>query len=240
MGKIEKLQEIVDNSKYIVALTGAGISTAAGIADFRGEKGIYTRRAYDPYKTFDLSYFKKDPSFFFKFAREYVEIYRNTKPTKAHYFLSALEKKGNLKVIITQNIDRLHQLAGSKNVIELHGSFDRGYCLKCGRTYDLKWIMENLKKNGELKCICGGIVKPDIVFFGEPVKEMDRAEEYARNADLFLVIGSSLSVQPAGLLPYITSGKVVIINKGDVEFPGGKVYLRIDDNIEKTVESLKW
>ena len=237
---LEKLQELIDNSKYIVALTGAGISTSAGIPDFRGEKGIYSLGLYDPYRTFDINYFKEDPSYFFRFAKEFLKIYEGVKPTKGHMFLAELEKKGKLKVVITQNIDGLHQMAGSKNVIELHGSFRYGRCLSCGKGYDFEWMKKTLLETDGLYCNCGGVVKPDVVFFGEPVMGIDEAQRHSVMADLFLVLGSSLTVQPASILPYLTSGKVVIINKGDCVFPEERAEMILNNDIDSVVERLKW
>ena len=235
-----RLRDLIDKSHCIVALTGAGISTAAGIPDFRGEKGIYSLGLYDPYRTFDIEYFKRDPSYFFQFAREFLKAYGDIKPTKGHMFLAQLERIGKVKVVITQNIDGLHQMAGSSNVIELHGSFRKGRCLSCGKEYDLDWMKKNLIERGGLYCECGGVVKPNVVFFGEPVIGMDEAMAYAHSADLFLVLGSSLTVQPASLLPYLTSGKVVIINKGECLFPVEKAEMVINDDIDSVVERLQW
>lgn len=238
--RIEKLQKLIDESSYIVALTGAGISTSAGIPDFRGEKGIYSLGLYDPYKTFDIGYFKRDPSYFFNFAREFLKLYEDIKPTEGHKFLAALEKKGRLKAVITQNIDGLHQMAGSKNVIELHGSFRTGHCLSCRKEYGFEWMRKILLEIGQIRCECGGIVKPDVVFFGEPVMGIDEAQRHSARADLFLVMGSSLTVQPASILPYLTSGKVVIINKGEVFFPEERAEIIINHEIDNVVRRLKW
>lgn len=230
---IEKFRDAIKSSNYIVALTGAGISTAAGIPDFRGKSGIYVTGQYDPYKTFDYDYFVKDPSYFFKFAKEFAGIYDKIKPTVGHKYLAELEEKGKLKALITQNIDGLHQLAGSKNVIEVHGGFTSGHCLSCDKEYGFQWIIKEIQEKGELKCSCGKWVKPDIVFFGEAVMGMNIANYHASQADLFIVIGSSLTVQPAAFLPYLTNGKVVIVNMGDVAFPEERTFLRFDEDINE-------
>ncbi len=235
---IEKLQKAIEDSNYIVALTGAGISTGAGIPDFRGKGGIYSTGLYDPYKTFDYDYFKKDPSHFFKFAKDFIGLYDKIVPTQGHKFLAELEQKGKLKTVITQNIDGLHQMAGSKHVIEVHGGFTTSHCIKCRKFYDFNWLKEELAHKEELRCSCDGLIKPDIVFFGEPVEGMHTAMREAAEADLFLVMGSSLTVQPASLLPQITEGKVVIINMGEVMFPERKTFLRFDSDIDSVVKEL--
>ena len=237
--KIGLLQRAINGAKYIVALTGAGISTSAGIPDFRGKKGIYSMGLYDPYKTFSYDYFIKDPSYFFKFAKDFLNLYKEIVPTKGHKFLAKLEKAGKLKAVITQNIDGLHQMAGSKKVIEVHGSFTTGRCIKCEKEYNFSWMREAILEREELKCSCNGWVKPDVVFFGEPVTGMRIAKHYATMADLFLVIGSSLTVQPASSLPYLTEGRIIIINKGDVSLPKGLIYMKFNEDIEKIVENIE-
>ncbi|HNX40811.1 MAG TPA: Sir2 family NAD-dependent protein deacetylase [Candidatus Aminicenantes bacterium] len=232
------LKESLCEARFVVALSGAGLSTAAGIPDFRGKEGVYAKGLYDPYKTFDIGYFRQDPSHFFRFAKEFFSVYDKIRPTRGHLFLSALEREGKLKAVITQNIDGLHQLAGSQKVTEIHGSFFKGHCLACGREYPFQWMRETLREREELRCECGGVVKPDIVFFGEAVEGLSEAEDLARRADLFLVMGSSLTVQPAGFLPRLCSGKVVILNQGDVNFPQERTFLRFDQPIDRVVESL--
>jgi len=235
---IAKLQKAIDDSSYIVAFTGAGISTGAGIPDFRGKSGIYSTGAYDPYKTFDYQYFLKDPSYFFKFAKDFAGLYEKIIPTEGHKFLARLEEVGKLQALITQNIDGLHQIAGSKNVIEVHGGFTKAHCIDCWKEYGFPWIKKEILKIGELKCTCSGWVKPDIVFFGEAVTGMEEAVQYTRKADLFLVMGSSLTVQPASLLPFLTNGKVVVINMGDVMLPEEKIYLKFDSDIDSIIKKL--
>ena len=236
---IKVLQRAINGAKYIVALTGAGISTSAGIPDFRGKKGIYSMGLYDPYKTFDYSYFIKDPYYFFNFAKDFARLYDKITPTKGHKFLAELEKAGKLKAVITQNIDGLHQIAGSKNVVEVHGGFTEGHCTGCEKEYKLEWMKNELLEKGELKCSCGSWVKPDIVFFGEPVFGMRLAKHYTMMADLLLVIGSSLTVTPAASLPYLTEGRIIVINKGEVALPKSSIYLRIDSDIDSVAEKLK-
>ncbi|HDS02102.1 MAG TPA: RNA polymerase subunit sigma [Firmicutes bacterium] len=229
---IQVLAEYIKKSRYTVALTGAGISTSAGIPDFRGEKGIYITRQYDPEKTFDINAFKKDPSSFYAFTRDYFTQSDSLKPTPAHRLLARLEEKKLLQCVMTQNIDGLHHTAGSHNVIELHGSYRTGRCLSCGTIRDLNWIRDRIRSSGTLDCPCGGITKPDIVFFGEPVLALEKSYREALKADLFLVMGSSLTVYPAALLPEITRGKTVIINKGPADFPTSKTALRLDKELD--------
>jgi NAD-dependent deacetylase len=230
--KIKTLAGLIASSRYTVALTGAGISTSAGIPDFRGERGIYITRQYDPEKTFDIASFQKDPSSFYAFTRDFFNQFDTLRPTLSHLFLARLEEAGLLHVIMTQNIDGLHHAAGSKQVIELHGSYRTGRCLSCGAERDLAWIEERISSTGTLECPCGGITKPDIVFFGEPVHGIEASYREALKADLFLVLGSSLTVYPAALLPEVTRGKVVILNKGITAFPPSKTTLFLDGDLD--------
>jgi len=235
--KEEIFKRYIHKSNYIVALTGAGISTNAGIHDFRGEKGIYTTGKVKAEEIFDIDYFLHNPEPFYNWAKELLKITRSARPTFSHIALARLEKMGKLKAVITQNIDSLHQKAGTKNIIELHGSIERGYCVKCGKKYAGEKIFRLLER-GIPECECGGIIKPDIVFFGEPVQKLMEAQEYSRNADLFIVIGSSLMVQPASMLPYLTRGKIVIINKGVVAFPEERINLRFDEDADKIFKNV--
>jgi NAD-dependent deacetylase len=209
---------MIQRARHIAALTGAGISTAAGIPDFRGPRGLYVTRQYDPEKTFDINYFDRDPSYFFAFARDFVQLVERVQPTFTHRFLAVLEERGKLDAVITQNIDGLHQKAGSKRVIEVHGSVRNGHCRTCGRAYAYEELKAKVLSEDIVYCdSCGGIVKPDIVFFGEAVQGMGEASNVAGRADLFFVIGSSLTVHPAASLPEYAGGQVVVVNQGPVE-----------------------
>jgi NAD-dependent deacetylase len=211
----EKLAELIQRSRHIVVLTGAGISTSAGIPDFRGPRGIYVTRQYDPEKTFDIQWFDRDPHYFFAFARDFLGTIDRIQPTQTHTFLAELEHRGSLKSLITQNIDGLHQKAGSTNVIEVHGSFQHGHCRHCGRAYAYEELKQKiLGENVPLCETCGGVLKPDIVFYGEAVCGMDEAQAEAYRADLFLVIGTSLTVYPAAMLPQLCTGTVVCVGQG--------------------------
>jgi NAD-dependent deacetylase len=215
MMNTQKLAGLIRKSHHIVALTGAGISTAAGIPDFRGPNGLYVTRRYDPEKTFDIDWFNTDPRTFFAFARDFLRTVDRIQPTQAHAFLAELEQQGLLQSVITQNIDGLHQKAGSKNVIEVHGSFQQGHCRGCGHSYSYDELKHKILAEEVPHCDrCNGVIKPDIVFYGEAVRGMDEAESEARHADLFLAIGTSLTVYPAAMLPQFSGGPVISINHG--------------------------
>jgi len=219
----QKCAELIKSSKSIVALTGAGISTSAGIPDFRGPQGLYVTRKYDPEKVFQIEWFHRDPKYFYDFSKDFTETVRSIKPTFTHDFLVNIEKAGLLKGIITQNIDILHQAAGSQNVIELHGSYHSATCQTCKQqikdlTYS--WWCDKIASSNSSPVVicgkCGGYIKPDIVFFGEPVTAFEEAEHLVKRCDLLLVLGSSLNVAPASLLPQLTSATTIIVNKGHV------------------------
>ena len=211
------------------ALTGAGISTGAGIPDFRGPKGLYVTRRYDPDRVFDIDAFRADPAPFYEFTRDFMDLLANVRPTLAHRALARLEAAGMLKGVVTQNIDALHRRAGSRNVVEVHGSYWTAACTACGRAEEgassARWWAEAVRSGPRAPVVlcarCGGVVKPNVVFFGEAVQGFDEAEELARRADLFLVMGSSLAVHPAATLPFLSPGKVVVVNQGPVALPPG-------------------
>ena len=215
--------ELIKNSKSVVVLTGAGISTAAGVPDFRGPRGLYVTRRYDPEKVFDIDWFSRDPRIFYDFSSDFIELMKKTGPTFTHRFLAALEQQGHLNGVITQNIDALHQEAGSSKVVELHGSYRAATCRGCGRHFnDLTYAwwdtaMHDSPRPPVAFCpACGGVLKPDIVFFGEPVHSITEAQKMVSECDLFLVFGSSLQVTPASLLPHYTTQATVVVNKGHV------------------------
>lgn len=221
--KPSRCAEFLRCSKAPVALTGAGISTSAGIPDFRGPRGLYVTRQYDPEKVFDIDWFTRDPLFFYEFSSDFVGLMTRTEPTLSHRFLALLERQGNLAGVITQNIDALHQEAGSRNVLELHGSYRNASCRSCGEHYkDLSYAwwdraMHNNTGSPVALCpVCKGVLKPDIVFFGEPVFAIEAARELVERCDLLLVLGSSLQVMPASFLPNCTTRTTIVINKGDV------------------------
>jgi len=232
VNSVKDLAHLIDEAQSIGALTGAGISTKAGIPDFRGPQGLYVTKQYDPEKVFDVHYFYEDPGPFYEFARDFISLEQKIKPTFAHYFLASLESTGKLKGIITQNIDSLHQSAGSKAVMELHGSFKVSHCVECTKSYSYEVMKVKLEKQDIPMCECGGIIKPDVVFFGENVKYLEDAAELAAQVDLFFVIGTSCVVYPAALIPNYVKGKIVVINMGDVSLNHGSVTLSINEDID--------
>ncbi|WMW22860.1 NAD-dependent protein deacylase [Methanolobus mangrovi] len=213
---MHRLAELLESSKNCVFLSGAGISTLSGIPDFRGSNGLYTR--YDANKIFDLECFRNDPAYFYSHAMDFIYNLDSKKPNIIHNTLATLEKEGFVKAVITQNIDLLHQKAGSINVIEIHGSPANHRCVSCNRDYSYDEICEMLKKEPVPYCSeCNGLIKPDITFFGEMLdhNSFTKAVEASSGADIFVVIGSSLVVQPAASLPLYSleaGGKLVIIN----------------------------
>ena len=225
--------QLINEAKCIGVLTGAGISTSAGIPDFRGPKGLYVTKKYDPEKVFDIDYFHRDPKPFYEFAEDFVTLEEKLKPTAAHYFLAELEKKGKLKGIVTQNIDSLHQLAGSQNVLEMHGSFWKSYCLDCQQEFSYDALKVKLRSENIPRCSCSGVIKPDIVFFGENVKYLTESVKLARETDLFFIIGTSCVVYPAATVPQYTSGKIVIVNMSLIEATFKNVALEVQGDIDQ-------
>jgi len=212
---------MIRQSNLTVALSGAGISTAAGIPDFRGPGGIYESGRYDAERVFDIQAFRADPREFFRFTRDLADAVKNLEPTFTHRLLARMEARGLLEAVITQNIDPLHHLAGSKNIIALHGDYAVSHCQSCGRRYDFGQLLALLDEMEVPRCDCaaGGVIKPDVVFFGENVKGMDVAGELASACDLMLVLGSSLVVYPAALLPQMARADVVVVNLAEPALP---------------------
>jgi NAD-dependent deacetylase len=208
--------ELLKNARHCVVLTGAGISTLSGIPDFRGKNGIYKRTDIDTQKLFDIDYFVRDPDYYYTHARDMFYNLDEKEPNIVHTELARLEAAGIVKAVLTQNIDLLHQKAGSRRVLELHGSPAVHHCLRCGKAYAFDEIVAMLA--GKVRCpACGGTIKPDIVFFGEPLNSdvLGKSEQEARAADLMVVLGSSLTVYPAAALPEVTlrrGGKLAIVN----------------------------
>ena len=209
---IEKLK----NARRVAVFTGAGVSTLCGIPDFRGPQGLYKQK--DAERIFDIDWFRRDPSIYYKGCRELVYGLRNYKPGPVHVAIARLEKAGIAKGVITQNIDMLHQKAGSKTVYEVHGSPILHHCFGCGREKTFEEICKMLETSEVARCeVCGQPYKPDITFFGEMLPEdaFNGAIALAESADLMLVLGSSLTVQPAASIPPLTlrhGGKIIIVN----------------------------
>ncbi len=208
----------IRNAHHVVALTGAGISTLSGIPDFRGKNGLYSRTNADYNKLFDIHTFQQDPEYYYTHSRDFIYNLEERQPNDVHTVLARLEKNGSLKAVLTQNIDLLHQKAGSQEVWELHGSPGTHHCLSCGHMLPFEAVNALLKTQPVPLCpLCRGIIKPDIVFFGEqlPQKALEKASRHAMMADLMLVLGTSLTVYPVASLPAITlqhGGQIVIIN----------------------------
>ena len=224
--------QLINQSKCIVVLTGAGISTNAGIPDFRGPQGLYTSRLYDPEKVFDISYFLKDPKPFYEFAHDFIALESTIQPTATHHTLASLEAKGLIKAVITQNIDGLHQKAGSQKVLDMHGNFLTSHCLRCRKAFDYHELKSMVLQHVIPHCSCRGIIKPDIVFFGEDVKYYHQSLELAQNADLFFVIGTSCVVYPAASLPQFVPGSIVIVNNSKINLDLGNIALEIESDID--------
>ena len=238
--KIKKLSEIIKNSNNIVFFGGAGVSTESGIPDFRSANGLWSEKLkinLTPEQLVSHTMFIKYPEEFFKFYKEKL-IYPNAKPNAAHIALAKLEKMGKLKAIVTQNIDGLHQLAGSKNVYELHGSVLRNYCMNCHAFYDEKFILES---KGIPTCTkCGGIVKPDVVLYEEGLDNdvINGAVRAISQADTLIIGGTSLVVYPAaGLIDYFRGKNLVLINKSSTS-ADNRADLVINDSIGKVLEEV--
>lgn len=219
--------EKIRSAAKIAILTGAGMSTAAGVPDFRGPNGLYVTRAYDPEKVFEIHYFDKDPKPFYQFSRDFLGLLADIRPTYTHEFLARLEKDGRDVTLVTQNIDGLHQRAGSRRVLPMHGDYETAHCRRCGRSCPgarLRTLMMEMEV--PLCEACGGTIKPDVVFFGEPVRHLSESIQAAEASDLMLVLGSSLTVYPAAGLPLEAGGEVVIVNRGEIGLrPAANIFL---------------
>jgi NAD-dependent deacetylase len=233
----EEFKEIISRSSNIVFFGGAGVSTESGIPDFRSVDGLYsTKYKYPPEMMVSHSFFRSSTEDFYDFYINKM-IFLDAKPNSAHIKLAQLEREGKLKAVITQNIDGLHQKAGSKNVLELHGSVHRNYCMKCGKFYDVNFIVNS---KGIPKCSCGGIVKPDVVLYEESLDSnvMEKSVEFIEKADVLIVGGTSLVVYPAaGLINYFNGSKLILINKTSTQMDR-KADLVIYDSIGKVFEAL--
>lgn len=211
--EVRKLQEIIDDSRRIVFFGGAGVSTESGIPDFRSAEGIYHQHyKYAPEQVVSHSFFKAHPDVFYEFYKEKM-MCLEAEPNAAHQKLAQLEEAGRLTAVITQNIDGLHQKAGSKKVYELHGSIHRNYCQKCGRFYDAAFVKET---PGIPRCECGGIIKPDVVLYEESLDSMtiEKSIRAIAEADTLIIGGTSLVVYPAaGFIDYFRGKHLVVINK---------------------------
>ena len=237
--KIQELQQIIDNSNHIVFFTGAGVSTASGIPDFRSTDGLYNQKyQFPPEEILSHHFFKQHTEEFFRFYRDKM-LYPDVKPSFVHQYIATLEKRNKKVTIITQNIDGLHQLAGSTNVLELHGSVLRNTCMQCHTKYPLDEI---LKMDTVPHCPkCNGIIKPDVVLYEEGLDEtiLNQALHALQTADTCIVLGTSLVVYPAaGLLRYFGGDKLVLINRDQTSYDS-TADLTIHDDFINIFPSLK-
>ncbi len=209
----KQLKEWIDECSNIVFFGGAGVSTESGIPDFRSVDGLYNQKyKYPPEMIISHSFYKQNPEEFYRFYKDRM-IYRDAEPNRAHLALARLEEQGKLKAVVTQNIDGLHQKAGSCQVLELHGSVHRNYCTRCHKFYDLDQIMA---QEGVPRCTCGGIIKPDVVLYEEGLDQatLRSAIRYISQAEMLIIGGTSLTVYPAaGLVDYYRGKRLVLINK---------------------------
>ena len=230
MTAVEQLQEIISNSDNIVFFGGAGVSTESGIPDFRSVDGLYNQQyKYPPETMLSHTFFARHTGEFFDFYRKKM-IIPAAKPNKAHSKLAELEQAGKVKAVVTQNIDGLHQMAGSKMVLELHGSVKRNYCVRCKQFYDELFI---LNSTGIPTCSCGGVVKPDVVLYEEGLDNgtMQQTAHFISNADVLIVGGTSLVVYPAaGMIDYFRGSSLVLINRAATA-ADRKARLLIQDSI---------
>ena len=220
MSTPEQLQNVIDNSRRIVFFGGAGVSTESGIPDFRSVDGLYNQKYdYPPEQILSHTFFMHNTEDFYRFYRDKM-LCLDKKPNKAHLKLAELERAGKLTAVVTQNIDGLHQAAGSKKVYELHGSVLRNYCMKCGKFYSAEYIKNS---NGIPKCECGGVIKPDVVLYEEGLDDstVTGALRAIQTADTLIIAGTSLTVYPAaGFISYFNGGNIVLINRDETPFDG--------------------
>ena len=240
MNKIQQLQEIIDKSNDIVFFGGAGVSTESGIPDFRSESGIFKsleKYGDTPENLISHTYFSSHTKEFFEYYKDTL-VFSDAEPNPAHLKLAELEKKGKLNAVITQNIDGLHQKAGSSTVLELHGSIHRNYCQICNKEYSLDFILES---EGIPRCGCGGVVKPDVVLYEEPLDNnvLSYSIDFIQNADTLIIGGTSLVVYPAaGLINYFHGENLVLINKSETAYDNF-ANLVINEPIGETLDKIR-
>ena len=239
MTAIEQLQEWISGSDNIVFFGGAGVSTESGIPDFRSVDGLYNQKYdYPPETILSHTFYRRHPEEFYRFYRDKM-LCTTAKPNKAHMKLAELEKAGKLRAVVTQNIDGLHQAAGSKEVLELHGSVLRNYCEDCGEFFDVDYIIDS---DGVPKCNkCGGPIKPDVVLYEEGLDNntMSKSLQYISNADILIIGGTSLAVYPAaGLIDYYRGHKLVLINKSATPMDS-RADLVINEPIGQVLDKIK-
>ena len=220
MTQLETLQQYIDEANRVVFFGGAGVSTESGVPDFRSQDGLYHQQwSYPPETILSHSFFLRNTAEFYRFYQQKM-LFLEVQPNAAHKKLAELEAAGKLTAVITQNIDGLHQAAGSKNVLELHGSVHRNYCTRCRKRYDARYIKEAV---GIPLCTCGGVIKPDVVLYEESLngRTIEKAVEALQEADLLLIGGTSLAVYPAaGLIQYFGGKRIVLLNRDVTPYDG--------------------
>ena len=235
---MKSLQEIIDGAKRLVFFGGAGVSTESGIPDFRSVDGLYSQRyAYPPETILSHSFFEVRPAEFFEFYRDRM-LFPNAKPNKAHTWLAKFEETGRLTVVVTQNIDGLHQAAGSRRVFELHGSVHRNYCMDCGKFFPMETILHS---TGIPRCECGGVIKPDVVLYEEGLDDatVRGALRVISQADVLIVAGTSLTVYPAaGFLDAFSGRHLILINR-DPTPADGRAELVIHDKVGEVLDAVR-
>lgn len=239
MDKIAELKKIIEENDSIVFFGGAGVSVPSGIPDFRSADGIYSQSfgsVLNPEDIISHSFFMRYPEEFYEFYKAKM-IYTDAKPNAAHYALAELEKRGKLNAVITQNIDGLHQMAGSKRVFELHGTIHQNYCMECGKAYPLDYIVNS---KAVPRCSCGGLIKPDVVLYEEGLDEyiVSMARSFVQCADVLIVGGTSLKVYPAaGYVREFMGKKLVLINKSVTDMDK-RADLVINDDIAEVLNAV--
>lgn len=235
---IDILKTWIESSNNIVFFGGAGVSTESNIPDFRSVDGLYHQKYdYPPEKILSHSFFLSHPEEFYRFYKDKM-VYINAKPNDAHKILAQWEQEGKVKAVITQNIDGLHQKAGSQKVLELHGTVYKNYCMRCGKEYELEWMLE---QEGVPHCSCGGIIRPDVVLYEEGLdqKVIQDAVSFIEEADVLIIGGTSLMVYPAaGLIEYYKGNKLVLINKSMTPYDK-EADLRIEGSIGEVFGELQ-
>jgi NAD-dependent deacetylase len=240
--EVGRLAELLGQSRHAVVLTGAGVSVPSGIPDFRTpETGLWSK--VDPMEVAHIDVFEREPERFWSYYRPRFQALGDKEPNRAHEALAELERRGLIEGVITQNIDRLHRAAGSKNVIEVHGSIETSSCRRCAAVFELEQVDDLFDERGIAICTtCGGAVKPDVVLFGEMLAEstMARASELAERADLMLCVGSSLAVHPVAGLPQLTlgrGGRLAIVTKGETPYDR-EAELKLEGEVDEELAAL--
>jgi NAD-dependent deacetylase len=240
--EVERLAELLGRSRHAVALTGAGVSVPSGIPDFRSP-GTGLWENVDPMEVAHIDVFEREPERFWSYYRPRFQSLGDKEPNRAHEVLAELERRGLIEGVITQNVDRLHRVAGSKNVIEVHGSIETSSCVICAACFELEQMDGLFDERGVALCsVCRGGVKPDVVLFGEllPERAMARATELAERADLIVCVGSSLAVYPVAGLPQLTlshGGRLAIVTKGETPYDGD-AEVKLDGEVDAELEAL--